>query len=141
MRNLIAAGLGVLFALGLGVSGMTDPTIVLGFLDFAGAWNPTLLFVMGAAVPIYMLAWFAGRGRGALLDRRGFPVPRSDVDRRLLIGAGLFGMGWGLAGICPGPAITILAGASAGAAVFLACVAAGMFLYSTIVVRSSAAAK
>lgn len=129
MRNLIAAALGVVFALGLGLSGMTDPNIVLGFLDFTGDWNPALLFVMATAVPIYTVAWFSGRRRGAALEPRPFPTVRHDVDSGTLLGAALFGTGWGLAGICPGPAVTILAGATPESAWFLACVILGMSVF------------
>jgi uncharacterized protein len=110
MRNLIAFALGVMFAIGLGVSGMTDPAVVVGFLDFTGNWNPTLLFVMAAAVPIHMLAWFGRHARGATLDASAFPAPRHDLDWQLFLGASLFRIGWGLAGVCPGPAVTILLG-------------------------------
>ena len=128
MRNLIACVLGVVFALGLGVSGMTNPEVVKGFLDVTGDWNPALMFVMGSAIPIYALVWYARRRRAPLLGGNP-PVARADIDRRLLAGSALFGVGWGLSGICPGPAVTILGRPSAGALVFLGCVVAGMLLF------------
>lgn len=137
MRNLIAAALGVVFALGLGLSGMTDPNNVLGFLDLTGDWNPALLFVMATAVPIYAAAWFSGQRRGGALEPRPFPAVRHDVDPGMLLGSALFGIGWGLAGICPGPAVTILAGATPESAWFLACVILGMSLFRLMARESS----
>lgn len=128
MRNLIAWGLGVLFALGLGVSGMTLPSKVIGFLDFFGRWDPSLLFVMGSAIPIYTAVWLARRRRVPWLGGK-LPTARKDLDANLFVGAALFGIGWGLAGICPGPAITIMGRPTTGAVVFLAAVLAGMVAY------------
>lgn len=114
MARLLAALLsGVLFGLGLALSGMTDPAVVLGFLDVFGDFNPALMFVLGGAVGTTLLAfrWVLRRPAPLLAD--GFQLPtRKDIDARLLIGAGLFGIGWGLAGYCPGPALV-----SAGALV------------------------
>lgn len=114
MARLLAALLsGVLFGLGLALSGMTDPAVVLGFLDVFGDFNPALMFVLGGAVGTTLLAfrWVLRRPAPLLAD--GFQLPsRKDIDARLLVGAGLFGIGWGLAGYCPGPALV-----SAGALV------------------------
>lgn len=104
---------GVVFALGLGVSGMLQPGKIIGFLDVAGNWDPALLFVMGPAVGLTLAAWAFRRGRSSLW---GCAVPGQglqDLDARLYIGAGLFGVGWGLTGVCPGPAVTNLAAPSA----------------------------
>lgn len=128
MRNLIALALGVLFALGLGVAGMTDPAKIIGFLDITGDWDPALLFVMASAIPIYMLAWFSRRRRVPWLGGKA-PVARRDLDAKLFVGAGMFGVGWGLAGICPGPAITLMGRPSAGAVAFLAAMVAGMVVF------------
>lgn len=110
MRLVIAFAMGLLFGLGLLVAGMTSPDKVLGFLDFAGAWDPSLAFVMGGAVitatPMFALA----RRRARPLAGLAFDTPpTTPVDARLVGGAALFGIGWGLAGICPGPALVDLA--------------------------------
>jgi uncharacterized membrane protein YedE/YeeE len=106
MKAFGACLFGLLFGLGLLLSGMTDPARVLGFLDWTGQWDPSLAFVMGGAVlsaaPLFAIARRRGRPvLGTVLD-----APASTrIDRRLVIGAGIFGIGWGLAGICPGPAL------------------------------------
>lgn len=109
MRNIVAFVAGLAFGLGLLVSGMSSPDKVLAFLDIAGAWNPSLAFVMGGAVltaaPLFHLARRLKKPlAGSSFDR---PDTRL-IDRRLVIGAALFGIGWGLAGICPGPAVVDL---------------------------------
>jgi uncharacterized membrane protein YedE/YeeE len=127
MVALLALAAGLLFGAGLALGGMTDPAVVLGFLDVAGAWNPTLAFVMGGALAVttlgYRLAFY--RARPLLAGR--FSLPRaSAIDARLLGGAALFGIGWGLAGYCPGPALASLASAHAGTAVFVLAMLAGL---------------
>jgi uncharacterized membrane protein YedE/YeeE len=119
---------GAVFAVGLALSGMTDPGKVLGFLDVAGAWDPTLVFVMAGAVGVYtpLYALITRRRRRPLLAPAfALPAGRA-IDRRLLGGAALFGVGWGLSGYCPGPALTSLGAAAAPAAVFAAAMVAGM---------------
>jgi uncharacterized protein len=120
---------GSLFGAGLLVSGMTDPANVLGFLDIFGKWRPQLALVMGAAVltaaPSY---WFVRRDRRTLL---GAPVElpdRRQIDKALLGGATMFGVGWGMSGICPGPGIVLLASGHGMAFLFMAAVIAGMWL-------------
>ncbi len=128
MSRLIAAGLiGAIFAVGLVISGMTLPAKVIGFLDFAGEWDPALAFVMVGAIGVHMAT------RGLVLRRQGpvlgeaFPQEGATlIDRRLLGGAGLFGLGWGLAGYCPGPAIVSVAVGGATAWVFVGTMLAGM---------------
>lgn len=101
---------GLLFGAGLTLSGMADPARVLGFLDVAGAWNPTLAFVLAAALVPSSLAYAIVRRMRRPLLADEFCIPQSRaVDARLLIGAALFGIGWGLVGLCPGPAIAGLA--------------------------------
>jgi uncharacterized protein len=119
---LVAGGL---FGSGLAISGMTDPARVIGFLDVFGAWDPALLFVMGGAVGIY--------GLGMLILRRfdGLKlasVAPSPIDRRLVIGAAIFGLGWGLGGFCPGPALANLGALRAEALLFVSAMAIGMLL-------------
>lgn len=102
---------GVLFGLGLMISGMADPAKVIGFLDIAGDWNPSLLFVMGGALAVFMPTYFL------VIKTKAKPViadtfclaNNTKIDRRLIIGATLFGLGWGLVGLCPGPAVASLA--------------------------------
>jgi len=113
---------GFLFAIGLAVSGMTLPSKVTGFLDITGAWDPSLAYVMGGAVAVYAVAYQLRRRRRRPLFAPTFAdAPASPVDARLLVGSALFGVGWGLAGYCPGPALVSLATGSTHAIVF--CVA------------------
>ncbi|MGX9720827.1 DUF6691 family protein [Stenotrophomonas acidaminiphila] len=131
LRTVLAALLaGALFGLGLAVSGMTDPQRILGFLDVAGAFDPTLLFVLGGAVGTTMLLFrFVLRRPAPLLaERFWIPEPRG-VDARLLAGAGVFGVGWGLAGYCPGPALVGLGVLSPEALWFVPAMLAGMALH------------
>lgn len=132
MRKLITAGLsGVLFALGLLISGMTRPANVIGFLDFAGDWNPSLLFVMGGAVLVHapLLAWTRRRTRPLFAPSFAIPT-RRDIDPPLVLGAVLFGIGWGLYGYCPGPAWVALGSVDRSAVTFVAAMLAGMYLFS-----------
>jgi uncharacterized membrane protein YedE/YeeE len=133
MKFLTALIAGLLFGYGLLVSGMTNPANVLGFLDVFGEWRPQLAFVMGAAVltaaPSF---WFVRRSRHNLLGASvDMPDPRR-IDKPLLIGASMFGLGWGLSGICPGPGIVLLAGGNGMAFLFMAAVIAGMWLIQWI---------
>ena len=100
---------GILFGLGLALSGMMDPARVLGFLDLAGSWDPTLLFVLGGAVAVSALCVSISRrmARPLLVERFDLPI-KTRIDRSLILGAGLFGIGWGLSGFCPGPALASL---------------------------------
>lgn len=126
---LAAAAAGALFGVGLALSAMTDRQVVLGFLDVAGHWNPTLAFVMGGAVAVTAVAFRAVLRRPAPLLGGRFRLPSGDaVDGKLLAGAAIFGIGWGLAGFCPGP---VLVGAAAGlrdAWVFVPAMVAGSWL-------------
>lgn len=110
MKNLAAMIAGLVFGLGLAVSQMVNPLKVLGFLDVLGHWDPSLAFVMAGAIVVTLpgFYWLKKMDRPVLASRFQWPR-RDDVDRRLLIGAGLFGIGWGLAGYCPGPGIGALA--------------------------------
>ncbi|MEO6710011.1 MAG: DUF6691 family protein [Planctomycetota bacterium] len=136
MRSVVAFLCGCLFAVGLGVSGMLQPAKVLGFLDFFGAWDPTLLGVMIGAIPINMVVWWRWRGRPSAC---GSPVPaRSShlLDARLVIGASLFGIGWGFVGVCPGPAVTNLAAPSSFTLSVLAAMLAGIALSFCVPARA-----
>lgn len=126
MRLIIALLAGGLFGAGLHLSGMTDTAKVQGFLDFFGAWDPTLAFVMGGAILPMALAWFMTSGRAPLVGG-SFPAKADPVlDRRLITGALLFGIGWGLVGLCPGPAIASLSYGGTGGAVFMIAMGLGM---------------
>ncbi len=124
---------GLLFGAGLTLSGMTDPARVRGFLDIAGRWDPTLVFVMGGAVLVMAGAWrIQSRMKRPLFGEK-FSLPdRRDFDARLILGSALFGIGWGLAGLCPGPAIASLVLAPAAVLPFVAAMLAGMALHSLI---------
>ncbi|WP_300034769.1 DUF6691 family protein [uncultured Roseobacter sp.] len=126
MRLLIALLAGGLFGAGLYVSGMTDTHKVQGFLDFAGAWDPTLMFVMGGAILPMAIAWRRTQS-GTPLTGGSFPAAsQAGVNRSLVTGALLFGAGWGLVGLCPGPAMASLSYGGLGGAVFLVAMIAGM---------------
>jgi uncharacterized membrane protein YedE/YeeE len=124
---LTALVAGLLFGAGLLVSGMFEPSVVLGFLDVGGAWNPALLFTMAGALLIAAPAFLYARrgGRAAGGERIDLP-PRTGVTLQLVAGAATFGLGWGLSGICPGPALLLLTSASSGAIAFAVAMAAGM---------------
>ena len=119
---------GLVFGLGLTISGMVDPAKVMNFLDVAGTWDPSLAFVMGSAVVVtfigYRLAFAGGR---PLFDTRFFVPAASAIDANLVAGAALFGIGWGLVGFCPGPAISSLALGGTGPYVFVAAMLAGLW--------------
>jgi uncharacterized protein len=121
---------GLVFGIGLLISGMTEPSKVLGFLDIFGAWDATLAFVMAGAVAVAALGFALARRRSSpvLASRFSWPT-RRDVDAPLVIGSALFGIGWGLSGICPGPALVNLAGLSAPIVVFVAAMMLGMLGY------------
>jgi len=133
--NISSIICGIIFSIGLGISGMTQPQKVIGFLDVFGEWNPSLAFVMGGAVLSYLAL--------QLLIQRNFSIPvlggsfqiptRKDLDRSLIIGALLFGSGWGLGGYCPGPAITSLGSGSINALLFVVAMGFGMLLADRVI--------
>jgi hypothetical protein len=130
MGTLVALISGILFGLGLAVSAMIDPAKVVGFLDVAGAWDPSLAFVLAAAVGITAAGYALLKKRDKPVLESKFRIPsRRDIDAPLLIGAAIFGVGWGLVGLCPGPAIAGLAVGLRESVVFVAAMVAGMALY------------
>jgi hypothetical protein len=124
---------GLLFGLGLCLSGMTDPQKVLGFLDLAGAWDPSLALVMVGAIVVAFVAFRIASGRTKAFSGHAFQLPTSKmIDARLVGGSALFGIGWGLAGLCPGPAIVNLGYLNQSAALFVLAMAAGMALNAAV---------
>jgi uncharacterized protein len=132
-RNASALAAGVLFGLGLAISQMVNPGKVLGFLDIAGDWDPSLAFVMAGAVGVAMLAFrFVLKRKQPILDSEFHLSRMTKVDRRVLVGSGVFGLGWGVGGYCPGPGFAALSTGSVEAIVFVAGMALGSFLYQRL---------
>lgn len=131
MRDyVIALASGTLFGGGLAISGMMDPSRVRGFLDLFGAWDPTLAFVMGGAVLVMAIAWSIQRNLAKPVFASTFNLPDTqNIDRKLTGGAALFGIGWGIAGLCPGPALGAVIIEPISAGIFVASMAAGMILH------------
>jgi len=130
---LMALVVGLLFGIGLIVSGMTNPAKVTGFLDLAGRWDPSLAFVMGGAIAVGLVAFrLAGKRSKSLLDQPMRLPTASLIDRRLLAGSLAFGVGWGLAGYCPGPALASLASGGAKPLIFTAAMLAGMAIFELL---------
>lgn len=131
MKNRIAEFLvGLMFGVGLIVSGMTDPGKVLGFLDLAGLWDPSLAFVMGGAIAVGAVAFAAAKKRTTSFLGGAMHLPTArGIDRRLVAGSFVFGAGWGLAGFCPGPAIVSVGAGQPKAIAFVLAMLAGMWLF------------
>ena len=130
MMNLASLLAGLMFGLGLIVSGMANPAKVLGFLDLAGAWDPSLAFVMGGAVGVGLVAFFVARRRTVSLLGVPMKLPAArGIDRRLVGGSLLFGIGWGVAGFCPGPALVAVGMGNGKALLFVAAMLVGMGLF------------
>jgi hypothetical protein len=124
---------GLLFGWGLLISGMTDPAKVIGFLDLAGSWDPSLALVMGGAIAVGFFAFGTAKKRTSNFLGGALHLPTSrDLDKRLLLGALLFGAGWGLAGFCPGPGIVSMAAGQPKAMVFVVAMLAGMLVFEWI---------
>ncbi len=126
--NAVAFVSGIVFALGLGLAGMTRPSKILAFLDVAGPWDPSLAFVMVGAIGVHFVSVRVARRASSpsLAPRFAWPLEKG-IDGRLLLGAALFGIGWGLAGYCPGPALVSLASLGPGVLLFVAAMAVGTF--------------
>lgn len=132
MQILSAFVAGLLFGLGLIYSGMTDPGKVQGFLDLAGRWDPSLAFVMLGAILVGFFAFRLAHRRSASLLGGAMQLPKArHIDRRLVLGSVVFGLGWGLAGYCPGPALVSLGAGQAKAGLFVLAMIGGMLLYET----------
>ena len=133
MNTIWTALAGIVFGIGLIISGMLDPAKVLNFLDVGGAWDPSLAFVMAGAIAVTASGyWLVGKRARPLFDLTFHWPTARDVDARLLIGAALFGVGWGLVGLCPGPAIASLTLASPPTLAFIAALLGGVWLAARI---------
>jgi len=133
LLNLSALIAGLIFGLGLIVSGMANPAKVLGFLDLAGRWDPSLAFVIGGAIGVGVLGFALARRRTRSLLGASMQIPTSSkLSVRLIIGSLLFGVGWGLAGFCPGPAIVSAAAGYSKAWIFVAAMVVGMLLFTLL---------
>ena len=133
MNILMALIVGLVFGIGLIVSGMTDPAKVIGFLDLAGNWDPSLAFVMGGAILVGLVAFrFAAKRERSLLGGAMRLPTATQIDRRLVLGSLAFGAGWGLAGYCPGPALALLATGDAKPWIFALAMVAGMSLFELL---------
>jgi len=130
MQRVIEFLLGLTFGLGLLISGMTDPGKVQGFLDLAGAWDPSLAFVMGGGVLVGLLGFGVAKKKIISFSGALFHWPKvTQIDRPLVLGSLMFGMGWGLAGFCPGPALVTMASGNDKALVFVLAMLVGMVLF------------
>jgi len=133
MHIIMALLVGLVFGLGLIISGMTDPSKVIGFLDLGGRWDPSLAFVMGGAILVGLVTFrfTARRDRSLLGDVIRLPTA-THIDRRLVLGSLAFGTGWGLAGYCPGPALASLASGGSKPLIFTAAMIAGMVIFELL---------
>lgn len=140
MKQISALLAGLAFGFGLAVSGMMNPAKVLGFLDLAGHWDPSLAFVMGGGVLVNLPAyWLTKRNARPLFDTRFYLPTKQEVDVRLLSGAAAFGVGWGIAGFCPGPAVALVGQGSFAILIFCAALIAGMVVADRLPRKSSTA--
>ena len=128
MKLVIALIAGMLFGGGLVVSGMTDTAKVQGWLDVFGAWDPTLAFVMGGAMIPMAIAWVLTKGRSPMTGGNFPTPPEPKLGRNLIVGSVIFGMGWALAGLCPGPSIAAISFGGTSLWIFLVAMGAGMFV-------------
>jgi uncharacterized protein len=136
MRTLFALLSGLVFGLGLIAGGMTDPAKVKGFLDLIGPWDPSLAFVMGGAIAVGVFAFAAAKRRTRSWTGDPMEIPSSTlIDRRLIAGGVLFGIGWGIGGFCPGPALVALGSGLAPAGVFVAAMLAGMVAHDRLLMK------
>jgi uncharacterized protein len=129
MMNAVAFVCGLVFAIGLVISGMSDPNKVLNFLDFAGTWDPSLAFVMAAGIGVHTAFYFVVVQRDKPLFGEFHLPTRRDIDAKLVAGAAMFGVGWGLSGFCPGPALVNIASLGTGALTFAGAMFVGMALF------------
>ena len=133
MHIIMALVVGLIFGIGLIISGMTDPSKVIGFLDLAGRWNPSLGFVMGGAILVGLVAFRFAAGRDKSLLGNVMRLPTAtQIDRRLVLGGLAFGTGWGLVGYCPGPALASLASGGSKPLIFASAMIFGMVIFELL---------
>ena len=133
LNLIVSFSVGFVFALGLGISGMTQPQKVVGFLDLFGNWDPSLMFVMMGAIAVHFISYRAVRNRKSPLLSSQWHIPtRRELTPTLVIGSTLFGIGWGLAGYCPGPAVTSLASLEARPVIFVVSMIIGMAVFNFV---------
>jgi uncharacterized membrane protein YedE/YeeE len=138
---MVALGSGLLFGIGLLVSGMTQPSKILGFLDFFGAWDASLLFVMLGAISVHFFAYRFMKNRSRALLAPTLLIPtRSDINGKLVLGSALFGVGWGLSGFCPGPSVVALASGALGTLTFVGAMLLGLYAAGLLERRGQASA-
>jgi hypothetical protein len=132
MKSLLAAFIiGLIFSVGLGIGGMTQPDKIIGFLNITGDWDPALLFVMGGALAVSVVTFrFILKRPTPLLGTKFYLPGKTDIDAPLLAGSALFGIGWGVGGYCPGPALVSLVSGNLPVLIFVAAMGAGMWLQS-----------
>ncbi|MEZ4369770.1 MAG: DUF6691 family protein [Polyangiaceae bacterium] len=134
MKHVFAFLVGLIFAVGLGLAGMTQPAKVVGFLNFTGRWDPSLAFVMLGAIGVNLVLFRLVLKRKSPLFEGLFQVPGNNhLDQRLIMGSAIFGVGWGLAGYCPGPAIVSTGGGNGHAVLFTAAMLIGMLLFRSFI--------
>jgi uncharacterized membrane protein YedE/YeeE len=138
MRHIFAALAGAIFGTGLWLSGMTETTKVQGWLDIFGNWDPTLAFVMGGAISPMAIAWRITKGRTPVMGGAFPPPPEARLGRNLVIGSVMFGFGWGLAGLCPGPSVASLSWGGIEGVTFVVAMVAGMWAAPTVRARLDA---
>jgi uncharacterized membrane protein YedE/YeeE len=133
MNRISEFAIGLLFGWGLLISGMTDPGKVIGFLDLAGTWDPSLAFVMGGGVLVGLIGFTVAKKRTRSILGSAMHLPTSrDIDRRLVLGSLTFGAGWGLTGFCPGPGIVAMGAGESKAALFVVAMIAGMLVFEVL---------
>ncbi len=138
MRDVFSLVSGLIFGIGLIAAGMTDPAKVKGFLDLAGAWDPSLALVMGGAIAVGLVAFRAASRRTVSWTGEHMELPTNKtIDARLIGGGVLFGIGWGVGGFCPGPAIVALGSGMTQAVAFIAAMLVGMVLHDQVMARRS----
>jgi len=141
MQRFFEFLVGLVFGWGLLIAGMADPSKVIGFLDLAGAWDPSLAFVMGGGILVGLVGFTLAKKRTQSFLGSALHLPTSrDIDRRLVLGSLTFGVGWGLAGICPGPGIVAMGAGESKAALFVVAMIAGMLVFEVLERRARDAA-
>ena len=133
LHSIFALSSGIIFGLGLILSGMSNPSKVLAFLDITGLWDPSLMFVMGGAIGVGVVAFaFAKKRTMAILGDVMHLPSKHDIDSKVMLGGVIFGIGWGIAGICPGPALVLLGAGSKQGIIFVIAMLIGITIYSVI---------